>query len=130
MLTTTAPFIAFLLLIQVFLSIRTSATRAKLKIDYGDNDDLAMLKAIRAHGNFIEYVPMVLIAMGASELAGAPAWLLTASGSVLVVSRLSHAAHMSGYGGNASRIAGATLTTLVMLVLAVFLLGNAMGVLT
>lgn len=129
MLTTTAPFIAILLLIQVFLSIRTSAARAKLKIDYGDNNDLAMLKAIRAHGNFIEYVPMVLIAMGASELAGAPTWLLTASGSVLVIARLSHAAHMYGYGGNTSRIAGATLTTLLMVILALFLLGNSTGLL-
>lgn len=127
MLTTTAPFIAILLLMQVFLSIRTSSTRAKLEIDYGDNGDLTMLKAIRAHGNFIEYVPMVLIALGASEIMGASSWFVITGGCVLVISRLSHAAHMFGYGGNASRIAGATLTTLLMVVLGVYLLGNAMG---
>lgn len=129
MLTTTAPFIAILLLMQVFLSIRTSTVRARLDIDYGDKGDLAMLKAIRAHGNFIEYVPMVLIAMGASEMAGAPVWLVTVSGCVLVLARLFHAAHMMGYGGQATRIGGAVLTTLVMVVLAIFLLGTTMGLL-
>lgn len=129
MLTTTAPFIAILLLMQVFLSIRTSTVRAKLDIDYGDKGDLAMLKAIRAHGNFIEYVPMVLIAMGASEMVGAPVWLLTVCGWVLVIARSSHAAHMMGYGGQATRIGGAVLTTTLMVVLALFLIGNTMGLL-
>ncbi len=129
MLPITTLFIGILLVMQVTLSITTSSYRAKLNIDYGDNGDLAMLKIIRAHGNFIEYVPMVLIAMGASELTGAPGWLLVACGCVLLFSRLSHAAHMFGVGGQATRITGAGLTTLIMIALAVYLLGRVLGLL-
>lgn len=127
--TVTAIFIGILLLMQVALSITTSYFRAKREIDYGDNNDLSMLKVIRAHGNFVEYVPMVLIAMAASELMGAPGWLLVTCGCVVVFSRVTHAAHMFGYGGQASRAVGAGLTTLVMIVLAVYLLGNELNLL-
>ncbi len=129
MLPITMTFTGILLLVQVGLSVTTSANRAKLDIEYGDNGNLAMLKAIRAHGNFIEYVPIILIAMGVSEGAGAPAWLLVTAGCVAVISRLSHAAHMFGYGGRVTRAFGAGLTTLLMTVFAVYLLGLTSGVL-
>ena len=127
MLPITTIFLAILLLMQVVLSITTSSFRAKLDINYGDNGDLTMLKAIRAHGNFIEYVPIVLMGLGASEIAGAPAWLLVGGGCLLIAARLSHAAHMFGMGGNATRIFGAGMTTLLMIVLALFLLGKSIG---
>jgi hypothetical protein len=129
MLTVTTTFIGVLLLMQVGLSVTTSSYRAKLNIEYGDNGDLTMLKAIRAHGNFIEYVPIILIAMGAGEAAGEPIWLLVTSGCVLVLSRFSHAAHMLGYGGKTTRLLGAGLTTTLMGVIALYLLGRTTGLL-
>ena len=129
MLPITMTFTGILLLIQVGLSITTSSYRAKLDIEYGDSGNLTVLKAIRAHGNFIEYVPIILIAMGAAETAGASSWLLVTAGCVMVVSRLSHAAHMFGFGGRVTRAFGAGLTTLLMTVFTVYLLGRTSGVL-
>jgi len=129
MLTITMTFTGVLLLMQVGLSATTSSYRARLGIDYGDNGNQVMLKAIRAHGNFIEYVPIVLIALGSSEVAGAPPWLLITCGCALVLSRLSHAAHMLGFGGQPTRLFGAGLTTVVMTVLGLYLLGRTSGVL-
>ena len=128
MLPITMTFTGILLLVQVGLSITTSTYRAKLDIALGDDGNPAMLKAIRAHGNFIEYVPILLIAMGVSESAGAPGWLLVAAGCVMVVSRLSHAANMLGYSGQFTRLFGAGLTTLLMSAFAIYLLGRASGV--
>ncbi len=129
MLTITLTFIGIMLLLQVSLSIAASAYRAKLGIELGDNGDLTMLKAVRAHGNFIEYVPIVLIAMAACEFVGAPGWFVVIAGCVLVLSRLSHAAYMLGYAGSAARLFGAGLTTALMVVLAVFLLARVSGLL-
>ena len=71
----------------------------------------------------------MLIAMGVSESAGAPNWLLVTAGGVMVLSRLSHAAHMLGYGGCVTRLFGAGLTTLLMSAFAIYLLGRTSGIL-
>lgn len=130
MLAITSLFAGILILLQVVLSINVGFNRAKRKIDFGDGDDMKMHRSIRAHGNFIEYVPFVVIAMALSELAGAPAWLLWTSGSVLVFARLAHLAFMFEWLGDAARGAGAGLTALVMAALGVSLLAGASGMMS
>ena len=48
-------------------------------------------RAIRAHGNFSEYVPLGLLLIGALELNGAPLALVALLGLVLVFGRFFHA---------------------------------------
>ncbi|MEX3009532.1 MAPEG family protein [Hoeflea sp. TYP-13] len=127
MLTTTIIFTGIFLLMHTALSITTSANRAKYDIDFGDGGNQAMHKAIRAQGNFVEYVPILLIAMGASEYIGAPEWLIWTCGWVLVVSRMSHAAFMLGFAGKPARLVGAGLSFLLMIVLGLYLLGRGTG---
>jgi uncharacterized membrane protein YecN with MAPEG domain len=85
------PIIAsFLGLIFIFLSVRTLRLRRKLKIAVGDSGNVEMLRAIRAHGNFAEYVPLTLLLIYFVEETHAPLWFVYVLGSVLTVGRLSH----------------------------------------
>lgn len=76
-----------------------------------------MTKAIRAHGNFIEYVPLAVITIGLTEMAGGPKWLLHGMGLVLLVARVLHAQGMyQTLGRSFGRLAGTSLTWIVLAV--------------
>ena len=59
-------------------------------ISLGDGGDPKMLRLIRGHGNFSEYVPLILLMMGFLEAGHASMYLLHALGIVLLVSRFLH----------------------------------------
>ncbi len=65
--------------------------RQKHKVSLGDGGREDLGQAIRAHGNFAEYVPLGLILLGCLELNGAPRLLTTALGFSLVLGRGLHA---------------------------------------
>jgi uncharacterized membrane protein YecN with MAPEG domain len=89
--------------------------RAKKKIDYLDGGDKELGRAIRAQGNFIEYVPMALALMGLIELMGARHWIVYTFGAVLLVARLAHA--WSIYSSVfPARVAGTSATWLLLAV--------------
>lgn len=56
----------------------------------GDGGDPAMLRRIRAHANFAEYVPLVLVLLAGLELSGLPRLLLHTVGGMLLAGRLLH----------------------------------------
>ena len=86
------PFYAALLALAfVGLSIRTLRLRKQLRIVIGDAGDTAMLRAMRVHANFAEYVPLALVLMLFVETAGGASWLLHALGVALLCGRASHA---------------------------------------
>jgi len=58
----TTPFYAALFgLVFVVLSFRTLLLRKKLKIGIGYGDQPILIRAISAHSNFAEYVPLALM---------------------------------------------------------------------
>ena len=87
----TALYAGIAALLAVALAIRVSVTRGKQKVDLGDGGKQAMLCAIRAHGNAMEYIPITLILMLLLELRGSAHWFLHVAGITLIVSRLFHA---------------------------------------
>ena len=87
----TAVFTALLAMMLVGLSIRVTVLRAKKKISFFDGGDPELGRALRAQGNFIEYVPMALILMGLMEGMGAKHWAVYSFGAVLLVARFAHA---------------------------------------
>jgi uncharacterized membrane protein YecN with MAPEG domain len=91
MLEITALFAGILTLMMVPLSLQVSLRRAGLKASFGDADDEILRRRIRAHGNFTEYVPTGLIALGLVEWTAAPALLVWVLGLTLLVARLLHA---------------------------------------
>jgi uncharacterized membrane protein YecN with MAPEG domain len=84
------PIYAGLLAILFFvLSYRVILLRGH-GASLGDGGNPALLRRIRAHGNFAEYVPFILLMMGMLELSHFSVYLLHALGIALVVARLLH----------------------------------------
>ena len=88
---TTALYAAILSLVFVALSIRTIRMRRhqKIAIGYADND--LMLRAMRVHANFAEYVPLSLILIYLVEVSRGSTRLVHFLGVCLIIGRLLHA---------------------------------------
>ena len=78
-------------LIYLTLTVRVVRGRWKHRVSLGDGGNAAMQRLIRAHANFGEYVPLLLILMGLLEASDAPRGVLTWAGIALVVGRIAHA---------------------------------------
>ncbi|HAY26639.1 MAG TPA: glutathione metabolism protein, partial [Candidatus Accumulibacter sp.] len=63
-------YAALLALFFVALSIRTLRLRRELRITVGDGGNPAMLRAMRVHANFAEYVPLGLILLPMNSMNG------------------------------------------------------------
>jgi uncharacterized protein len=59
-------------------------------ISLGDGGDPVMLRVIRGHANFAEYVPLALLLMAILELSDFPAYVLHGLGATLLTGRLLH----------------------------------------
>jgi hypothetical protein len=78
-------------LMLVVLSFRIIGRRRKLRISIGDGGDDELARRIRAHGNFIEYVPLALILMAIVELSTASAVVVHVFGIGMIGGRVAHA---------------------------------------
>ena len=81
---------SILALFFVGLSVRILRLRRSLKIAIGDGGDKKMLRAIRVHSNFAEYVPFGLLLLYLAETQGAPSAAIHGVGLCLLIGRLSH----------------------------------------
>ena len=105
-------------LINLWLAIRCGRVRTSQKINMGDGGNEAMIAAMRAQANHVEFTPFVLILLALIELAwGSPMWLWIVSGAYLL-GRVLHGLGMSGTF-KAGRGIGILVTMLVSLGLAV-----------
>lgn len=73
------------------LSLAVIAMRRKNKVGLGSGGHEDLERAIRAQGNFAEYVPFGLILLACLELNGAPWWLVAIPGVALIIGRTIHA---------------------------------------
>ena len=78
-------------LLFLLLSFWVVRRRAQFKVMIGEGEAPEMLSAIRAHGNFAEYVPLTLLLMALCELAGVGALWLHLGGGLLLLGRILHA---------------------------------------
>jgi uncharacterized membrane protein YecN with MAPEG domain len=101
-----------------------SRHRHRHKIGLGSAGDPVLERKIRAHANFIEFVPIALVLLAVLELAGLqPGWLWM-FGVVLLLARVMHALGLSRHAGYSfGRFWGTVLTMLVLLGMAVAGLG-------
>jgi len=109
MLPITSLLTGLLAVMLVALSGLVSAGRFRAAAPIGDGGDEGLRRRIRAQGNFIEYVPLALIALGLVEYRQASTLLVLGLGAALVLGRLLHAGGMLG-GSVALRGAGMLLT--------------------
>jgi uncharacterized membrane protein YecN with MAPEG domain len=104
-------YAALLGLFFIALSIRTLRLRRQLRIAVGDGGNPAMLRAMRVHANFAEYVPLGLILLHFVEAQGAQAMLLHGLCLCLLLGRVAHAFGVSQTAENFSfRVTGMALT--------------------
>ncbi|HXG28819.1 MAG TPA: MAPEG family protein [Nevskiales bacterium] len=87
---TITPIYAGLLAIWfLILSYRVVQQRGH-GVSLGDGGDAALLRRIRGHGNFAEYVPFILLMMALLEIGGQKTWVLHALGVTLLIARVLH----------------------------------------
>lgn len=106
------PFYAALLgLVFFLLSVRTIKLRRQLKIAIGAGGNPTLHRAMRVHGNFVEYTPFSLLLIIMLELQGAHFLLIHVLCLCLLVGRAVHAYGVSETKENYRyRIFGMTLT--------------------
>lgn len=113
---TTSLYAAALTLLYVALSIRTLSLRRRFRAAIGPGDDPVLERAIRAHGNFSEYVPISLILMLLVNIELNSDALIHGLGLTLITGRLLHAYGVSQVSEDYRfRVAGMALTFTVML---------------
>lgn len=89
-------------------------------ISLGDGGDPNMLRLMRGHANFAEYVPLILLMIGVLELSHFSIYVLHALGATLLVARVLHGIALSfSQQWKFGRYWGALLTFLLLLVCAV-----------
>ena len=113
--------------INIWLAVRLVRGRVKAKVMVGDGGDPALLSGMRAHANFVEYAPIVLILMALIELARGPQMALWIIGAVFVLARIAHPLGMGRSAPNPFRAVGAVGTWIVTLVLAGWALAIVLG---
>ena len=91
MLLITSIISAVLTIVFVKLSFAVIGLRRKNKVGLGSGGHEDLERAIRAQGNFAEYVPLGIILIACLELNGAPWWLVAIPGVTLIIGRLLHA---------------------------------------
>ncbi len=126
--TITPLYAALLGLILLLLSGRViAAVRAKgVGLGTGGNPDYEAI--VRSQGNFIEYVPMILILIGFAEAGGASDTWIHGLGGTLVVARVLHPIGMSpDPKPNPFRFIGTVATLLVLLIASVLVAMQRLG---
>jgi|TARA_X000000950_G_C13349048_1_gene431664 uncharacterized membrane protein YecN with MAPEG domain len=114
---------AILLFVFIALSINAAFTRRKSGLAVGEADNENLLRAVRAHGNFVEYTPMFLISLFLIDHVSKNCEYILVIGSGFVLGRISHATSMFLKKG-ILRITGMFLTFTPLLSNFVYLIIN------
>ena len=124
MLIVTSIITAVLTIIFVKLSFAVIGLRRKNQVGLGSGGHEDLERAIRAQGNFAEYVPFGMILIACLELNGAPWWLVATPGITLIIGRLIHAVGINVPPPDFSkRVLGMKFTFVTLISLALLNLG-------
>ena len=122
----TGIYASLLALLLVILSFRVIALRGMPALKWfaaSNKSEEALTRAIRAHGNLIEYAPIFLILMLVAEMSGLKDNALHSYGTVFVIARLMHGYCFGFLKHNmVLRVGGTSLTLLSILGLAILVL--------
>ena len=106
-------------LVLLALSWNVVRLRRSLRIGLGDGANPELQRAVRVHGNFLEYVPLTLILIALLEVDGLATLWLHLAGATLLVCRLLHALGLGRSAGTSfGRFAGTLGTWIVLALLA------------
>lgn len=117
----TAIYASLLAFLLVFLSGRSVRLRQRFQVGIGAGGEPVLRRALRAHGNFTEYVPLALLLMYFLELRIDTQQPLHALGVLLLVGRCVHAFGLSQVKEDLRfRTAGMVMTFTTIVVAAVW----------
>lgn len=112
-------------LVILALAVRVMWLRNKLGVGLGAGGHEELQRAIRAHANAVEYLPIALLLLVVLAFEGTRPWVLNVCGGVLIAARILHALGLSAHSGRSfGRAFGAGLTVLVTLVMAILLVAR------
>lgn len=114
-LPTTLATASVLAVMGTVLAARAAMLRVKSGILFGDGGNQDLITRMRAHANFVEYVPLLLIMMALLEVSGANRAFLAVTAVALVLARVLHAIGMTVSKPNFYRATGTAGTTLLVL---------------
>jgi uncharacterized membrane protein YecN with MAPEG domain len=122
----TAFYAALLGLVLFGLSAWVVAGRGQHRVIHGDGGQAGLSKRIRAHANFVEYVPLILLLTAFLESSGENHTVLRVMLIALLVSRVAHPFGMVAKENSIQQFAfrglPAIVTFLVLLIASVILL--------
>ncbi len=118
-MTITPIYAALLAALFLALAVNVVRSRRRAGVSLGDGGDKLLARRIRAHGNFVEYVPMALILMVMIEERGAAAAWVHGLHGALLLGRLMHAFALSSLTPRPLFRTGGMALTLFVLVAAV-----------
>jgi uncharacterized protein len=95
MMRITAFYASLLAVLFLFLSLRVIGWRRQQRVEIGHGDDAQLLRRMRVHANFAEYVPFALLLMALAENLGPPHALVHLVGLLLLAGRALHAYGLS-----------------------------------
>jgi uncharacterized membrane protein YecN with MAPEG domain len=117
----TALYAGVLGLLLLALGARVSLLRSKLRVGMGHGNDVHLARAIRVHGNAIEWILPMLLLFLVAELDGANRIFLHGCGITFIGARIAHAAGLSRTSKDSpGRFWGMAATWLVIAVLALW----------
>jgi uncharacterized membrane protein YecN with MAPEG domain len=115
-------------ILNIWLMVRVGAVRNAAKVFVGDDGNENVIRRMRAHANFIESAPFVLILIAAIELTGkGDPWLAYVAG-IFILGRVAHGFGMDGGALGAGRMIGTLVSMLTLLGLGVVAVLIVLGV--
>ncbi len=83
-----STYAALLAFFYIYLSFNVIKVRRAEQISLGDNGNATLQRAVRAHANFMEYVPFALILLFLAEYQGLASHYCHILGGALLVGRV------------------------------------------
>ena len=107
----TALYAGLLGPLLVVLAVLVIRERGRARVAIGHGESALLLRRMRVHANFAEYVPLALVLLGLAEGLGTDRRVLHVIGLALLAGRISHAWGVSAERENFRfRVTGMALT--------------------
>lgn len=111
-----------LALVFLWLTVLVFRARMASGTSLGDGGNETLQRAIRAHANFTEWVPLTLILLALTEYQLGTTVFTWGAGLLLIVARIGHGFGLNRHAGRSIGRAFGTLANLVVLALIAFAL--------
>lgn len=94
-----ALWTGLLILLVLVLAVLVVRWRLRGQVALGDGDVPELARAIRVHGNAVEYIAPCVAGLAVMALSGLPAWTVHVAGALLFGGRVAHAVGLSASAG-------------------------------